>query len=821
MKSVYQNERPFEPRIAGFEYAPLAVTRGAAEEREKNKLRRIENALLEAVEKYPSAETHHALGVFYLTQRKFDDAIKELEQAVKADEKNAQFNNDLGVAFLELSDGGDQNRKLENLARANEAFSKSLELNPNFSEARFNKSLTLQKLGLPAQAKESWEKYLEQDSTSKWADEARKNLEKIAVMQSVFKSKEKILEDFLTAFRNKDDPFALRIHNETKGYLKDHSIPLLLSRRILEARRKRNGAEAKESLEALDFIGGFEREKHADFFVSELADFYRRLPDEKIEKVIEAKDQFENGFKLIEKFKYAEVISEFEKSRDAFLVLGNEPESKAAEIWAASFLIDISKIEESRRRLLALDEFAERKNYKMLQPTAFYWLSVADFRQNRFSDSIKNAKIALQKARETENFLEIEHSAENLAGTYNELGEMEKALSLSGEMIRPDAYLVSKTQYWRNKGNLAELMLDFGFFSTAFDAANEEVSVAREVLPEADLIDSSLRRLSLISAEKKDFETALRSIGESKEIAGKREESQQNDFSTAENFLIGGDVQRRNQNCGAALADYEKAQIYYAKNSELTVSNYAVHRGKLLCFNALKKQSEFQTELETVLKLSEEYRLKIREDESRQAFFDNEQTVFDAAIENALANGETNRAFEFAEISRARSLLDFVQSKKSIAETEKDFVEISKPLTLDEIKARLPENIQILQYAVLPEKIAVWFVTKEKIEYAEKTISAADLEKKINDYRNSILEKKTKTEIEKASAEIYELLIPPNLDKQKTLCIIPDKNINLLPFASLISPEGNYLIEDFPIIYSASSSVFISATENAETKGKY
>ena len=61
-------------------------------------------------------------------------------------------------------------------------------------------------------------------------------------------------------------------------------------------------------------------------------------------------------------------------------------------------------------------------------------------------------------------------------------------------------------------------------------------------------------------------------------------------------------------------------------------------------------------------------------------------------------------------------------------------------------------------------------------------------------------------------------LIPQYLDKQKTLCIIPDKNINLLPVAPPISPEGKYLIEDFPIIYSASSSVFISATENARRK---
>ena len=110
-------------------------------------------------------------------------------------------------------------------------------------------------------------------------------------------------------------------------------------------------------------------------------------------------------------------------------------------------------------------------------------------------------------------------------------------------MIRPDAYLESKTQYWRNKGNLAELMLEIGFLSTAFDAAKEEVSMAREVLPEADLTDSSLRRLSLISARKKDFEAALQiDRTNRKEIAGKREESEQNDFSLAENFLIRGDI---------------------------------------------------------------------------------------------------------------------------------------------------------------------------------------------------------------------------------------------------------------------------------------
>jgi CHAT domain-containing protein len=821
LKSIYNKERPTETRLSEFDYAPLVVTRGAAEEREKNKLRIIENNLLTAVEKNPTAQTHHALGIFYLTQRKFSEAIPELEKAVKLNEKDARIRNDLGSAYFEFAKSGAKERKLENLARANEEFSKAIEFNRDFLPALFNKALCLQELDLPQQAKEAWGKYLEKDTNSKWSEEARKNLEKISSTQSLFKSKEKILEDFLAAYRNKDDPVTLKIHNETKGYLSDVSIPLLLSRRYLEARQMRNTSEARESLAALDFIGGFEREKHADFFVADLADYYRDSPDESIEKLLEAKDLFENGLKLIAEYKYEEVIREFEKSRDAFQASGNEVEANIAEIWAAQFLPDVSRIEESRRRLHGINEFAERKNYKILQPTVLYWLSVSDYRQNRFSESIKNVKTALKKALETENLLEIEHSAESLAGTYAEIGETEKTLALWGEIIRPDAYLQSKTQYWRNKGNLADLMLKIGFLSTAGDAAHETVLIAKEILPKADLTDASLRRLAIISAERKNFETALNAVEESRQIAENREESEQNDFSMAENYLLRGDIERRMQNCDAALGDYEKSLEFFGKISEFTVSLYDVHKGKLLCMNALKRQTEFQTELDAVLKMSEEYRQKIREDESRQAFFGNEQTVFDTAIENALAMGDTKKAFEFAETSRARSLLDFVQSKKSIAETEREFADVSKPLALNEIQARLPDNVQILQFAVLHEKTAVWLITKNRFEFSEQPFSDEELEKQTGNFRKMILEKNDQKTINETAGDLFNKLIPANLDKTKILCIIPDKSLNLLPFAALFSPEGKYLIEDFPIIYGASSTVFMAATENAEKKEKF
>jgi CHAT domain-containing protein len=820
LRNIYKQERPTESRLSEFDYAPLIVTRGETEEREKNRLRRIENSLLDAVEKNPSAENRHALGVFYLTQRKFDDAIKELEKASKTEEKNAKILNDLGSAYFEFAKNGAKERKIENLAKANEKLTKAIDTNPDWLAAIFNKALILQELGLPQQAKETWQKYLEKDANSKWAEEARKNLEKINALESFFKSKEKIIEDFLFAYRNKDDPTILKIHNETKGYLKDISVPFLLSRRYLEAKQKQNENEARESLEALNFIGGYEKQKHADFFVAELAEFYRNLPSEKFEKLIEAKNTFDHGFRLIAEYKYADVIAEFEKSRDIFQDLGNDAESVAAEVWAVQFLPDIARMDESRRRLNTLNELAVRRQFKVLEPPVFYWLGVTDYRQNRFSDSLKNVKIALQKARETENLMEIEHCAESVTGTYSEIGEIEKSLSLAGEFLRPDAYLESKSQYWRNKSLLADLMFKFGFLETADDVSKEEVSVVENLYPKADLIDATLRRRGEILLEKKDFEMAWETIEKARQRAESREESEQNNITKAKTYLLRGDVQRLRHNCEAALVDYEYSLDLSAKIPEFTVIIYNVHKGKLLCLNALQRQSEFQTELETALKLSEEYRQKIREDESRQAFFGNEQIVFETAIENALANGEIEKAFGFAETSRARSLLEFVKSKKSIAETEKEFAEIAKPLTLKEIQVQMPETVQILEYAVLPKKTVIWRITKNKFEFTEKAISAEDLETKVKAYRNSILEKKTKNEIENASQELYKIVVPETVEKDKTLCIIPDKSLNSLPFVSLIGADKSYLIENFSLLHSRSATVFIAATENAKAKEK-
>src|SRR6185312_863422 len=264
LRSMYSQSRPNESRISQFDYAPLSQLRGQQDSKDQSRLRRIENNLLEATEKKPGAETFHALGVFNLTQQKFPDAIGNFEKALTFNDKIAKLHNDLGAAHFELAKTV-KDKRFEELSRSLEEFTKATELDSNLLEALFNKALVQQQLRLPQQARESWLLYLQKDASSPWAEEARKNLTKLESGQ-VSKNDAQILEDFLNAYRNRDETRAQEIHNETKGLLRGSAVALQLTRKYLLSRQGGDKTAAKESLEALTWLGRYERERHGEFF---------------------------------------------------------------------------------------------------------------------------------------------------------------------------------------------------------------------------------------------------------------------------------------------------------------------------------------------------------------------------------------------------------------------------------------------------------------------------------------------------------------------------------------------------------------------------
>ena len=169
LQTAYSQQRPIEPRISALPHSSLASsTRGSkVDEQQKDRLRLAQLHLEQAVREKPTPEAHHALGKVYLAQGKFDDAIKELEQSLSGSRDQAQIYNDLGVAWLEK---GDSSRSLD-------SFNKALQLDGNLLEALFNRALAYEKQSRFDEAKTNWNEYLKRDSTSPWADEARRHLD--------------------------------------------------------------------------------------------------------------------------------------------------------------------------------------------------------------------------------------------------------------------------------------------------------------------------------------------------------------------------------------------------------------------------------------------------------------------------------------------------------------------------------------------------------------------------------------------------------------------------------------------------------------------
>lgn len=528
-----------------------------------------------------------------------------------------------------------------------------------------------------------------------------------------------------------------------------------------------------------------------------------------------AKDIFTSGLHL--KSDYAKKISEFEKSRNLFAQLGNECEAGIAENWAVQFLPEVARIGEGRVRIDAIIKNAERRKFNVLEPPAYYWLAVSDYRQNGFSETNKNLKIALRKAEAESNAFEVQHAREILAESYSLLGELGPALAYASKLLPDEGlYYQSQTQYLRDKTTLADLSLKLRFFSTSLSLAREHLSTVQENRPE--LINDSLRVMIHAASANEDFAGALKYAGEAKQIALKLGDSAENTRTSAEIHLLLGDLKSKTKDCNEALADYDRALELYRRLPEVTENLYQIHRGKLFCFEQLDRPEDFSSELETVLKFSEQYRTTIREDSTRQAFFANEQVVFDAATANAIKKHDSSGAFAFVEASKARSLLEFVKSGKPIAEVEKDYASTVRSLSLAEIQIRLPEQVQFIQYAVLPDKLAIWIVSKTRFDFVEKPISATELEDKIDTYQALVVAKGPPAEINQVGQDLYKLLIPQDLAKEKQLCLVGDKSLHQLAFATLVSQSGKYLLEDFALFYAPSASVLVLASEHARRK---
>jgi len=202
LKSTYRLQRPVESRLTALDYAPLPNTRGNGNKQiDTLSQERAERLLRDAQNDDPGAASDHALGLYYVTQLKFDQAIPLLRKAVEAKPNDAQFQSDLGAALIEKAKAdrlnGDQTTSYADLSESLEHLNRALALNPSLLEALFNRALCHQYMQLPQLAADDWRLYLTKDSQSNWADEARDRLKELETQTSKVSQNKDAAQSFL------------------------------------------------------------------------------------------------------------------------------------------------------------------------------------------------------------------------------------------------------------------------------------------------------------------------------------------------------------------------------------------------------------------------------------------------------------------------------------------------------------------------------------------------------------------------------------------------------------------------------------------------
>lgn len=838
LRLAYRGQRPTESRTtANFQYAPVTVTRGNATPAVTDDLARrsAENHLIDAARQKPGSESHHALGLLFLAEKNFDQALENFNLALNLTPDDAGLNTDIGAVYLEKAaqaeEKKDSGEKQKNLARALKHFDRALEINPALPEALFNRALTLQKMPVENEARRAWEKYLEKDSTSEWAGEARRNLEKLNQLQSRMpKDNLRILQDFLDAFHQRDDARAWEIASQTKELITDVMIQHQLTQRFMEASRQSRKEEVEEILSAFLYLGELEKQKAGDLYFAELARYYASTNPERQQKLGAAHAEMQNGYGLIKKQEWKSAIETFEQAKNLFLAAGNDWEAQIAEYQICYCLCQNEEIAKSNERLFALAEISTQKNHKWVQALADGWMGSNYVRLGEYSKAINHSEKSLKTAREISDTYNIQRALNQLAHAYWLIGDTDRTLSLISDSLNfSDLYYQSPRQQQRNLLFATEGFYRLKFYEAAAAFGGEEALFA-QATNDRWLNHTAYTHLAMIFGKAGKYAEAFQAVESAFAIVNSFADEKMRRNQNALTRLILAHLQRESNNCGEAVNNYNQAIADY----ESAARKYEARKGRLLCFVALKNDAAVSEEMPALLKIFDANRKQISEESDRNTFFDNEQSVYDIATDYSYARlGNVEQAFNYAENSRARSLLDLIKNNQApTVETTQnnspppasDAAENAQtqPLALADIRQKMPPGAQILYYAALADKILIWQISATSFNVEEKSIKASDLNEKIQKYRNLLLAKTGDDEINGAARELYQLLIQPienRIEPDKALCVIADKTLLYIPFAALVSPQtGRYLVEDYTVFYAPSATIFINETENARQR---
>jgi tetratricopeptide (TPR) repeat protein len=774
-------QRFTEPRLSDpFAWGPApSPARGGARPASSPSVR---IAALKVVDNAGAAAGAPALrraGVAYLVLNEPDKAIEAFEHAIELDPDAPQTHSDLSAAlFHRWRAGGEAFDAVRVLEEAGAALARR----PQSLEAVFNQALMLEYLGPADGAMALWQKYLEADSNSRWAAEARTHLETLrrSPARPDFQSGAGATDtaaDTLVA----DDPFAVY------GLVETDALPRWAAA-ALEGRED-DSASADRLASALARAG---KDAYPAVLTAAVRQS-REWPARRRQQLAEGIRDVFTWRQLIDDGDYRDAEALGPRASNALRAAGVDPAEAELEIGYSDLVAN--RTEAALTRLTPLEEHARSRGYWRVAAKAARLRALAAMLATRVAEAQERYQSALVLA-EKSGDVELEALFHSFIG---------EAFALQGDMISSWRHFASALR------TLPRLRTQRQRFYTLQSAA---AAAARGGLPEATLVLSE----ALLDATRTwdnaegQITGRLYRARALAELARADRGVSDLDDATSRLVSLASRPQARDrlaaeiafrrayslsgQNDSAALQAADEALAFFGKTVRIRIAELLLQRGRI--HMRLGQPEDAKQDWIHGIEIVEDQRPSLRDEILRVSRTASLWDLYSELLNQATS--DSRLALEIVERSRARELLFSLSPERD-----------PKTLTLADWQHALSGGRQAIVYAQLPSRLLVWRITSTELELTEQPVSPRQLKEAVAAFMGRI-------DAGPASPEAIALartLLPATLkfDSTQPLIIVPTGVLHRLPFAALPVPgSGKRLVELTIPIAAPSLTTFVLAS---------
>ena len=742
-------KRVVEGRLsAGFTWSPLAaVQRGQREPADWNVAAVAGRIEAGGAEKTPRDRAARAAAALVLGR--LDEAIGRLEH-----EPGPEAANDLAVAYLErarrLSRAEDAVRGLSHSQRA-------LRLRPELHQARFNRALAFELMGLLDQARRAYGESACADPSPEWAAEARERASGLR----------RELASQAPGPAAKLDAALRAVEQAAVG---DVALRIAELETLAESAVARGGDPWYRDLCRWLRNGGASTQRERVRALAEL----RHVKDQRV------RGRLEEAEELLGR---------------AHGALATGPAALDVELQRGILAFHAVRYEEARATFQDVADAADQAEYRGLQASALWMRGLILGIQGSWSRAVVDYGTASSLLRELGNVSAAAACDLLAAEALWYLGEHAKAWEVRNRTFRCAAILPPDKRHQQLHESalaaLAEELVDAGRVLARLDVVtSQSVELPDRARCDAKILYArSLAALGEGVAARQMLEGADRSAdsgGDRALVARMRAEIS---FAQADLGL--------ETSSGTPLSAAGRAIAYFdPKNFGFRAARLRLVRARL--HRSQGHDTAALDDLEAGIQILEG-QLSGQGDYRARFFADVSDLYVERLDLERIRRAPAERLLALAERGRARDLL----------ETRR-----ATPLSIGDIQAHLPDDVLLIEFASLPEHLLVFAVSREQVRLVERPTTPDQVSTAVRRMREALLTDQMDA-VEREATAAYDLFLEPLssiLDGYRSLVIVPDGPLTRLPFAALRNRRnGRYLVEDHRIVISPSGSAFAAA----------